>query len=598
MAGSGWQNIPVQAWESPDYEPSLPVSEKSNPLSRDIDRASANQIVRILQTCDAQMFQKNECCSPYKRLLSEQVVKTVMEVALRVELILKDPESSLIVLSGCGTSGRLAFLTATGFNRALVELKQKPVYTYIIAGGDRALLTSQETPEDDPKLGMLTLKQVCEGKKHVLFVGISCGLSAPFVAGQLDFCLQHLDVYTPVLIGFNPAHQARDDAMQGCTFTFHEVVQRLQKAAACQKAFLINPSVGPEAISGSSRMKGGSATKILLEVIMCAAHAAAFAHRPITHRCIQQHMADYAKTLDVTYAQSEGIAAVMKSAAQSLHSGGRVCYLGWGSLAVLGLIDASECNPTFGADYNDVRGFINGGGYSVLNNKEGPLISLGSDYCISHEDFLHTVLPSLNNQDTVLMIYSHSDNLSDVAKMAKTVREKTSKLHAVYHHTEGCRAAEQIEIHSLCSITLPVTWPSLGSENVQHIWELSTKLLLNAVSTGAHVLKGKIYQNHMIDVQVTNSKLYRRATRLLQKFSGRPELECQEALLKAIYGVDELTVDITSSDINAHTKAATKRTKVVPLALVCLHTGCSLSEAESHLGRQTIVRDAVEACLS
>ena len=47
-------------------------------------------------------------------------------------------------------------------------------------------------------------------------------------------------------------------------------------------------------------------------------------------------------------------------------------------------------------------------------------------------------------------------------------------------------------------------------------WELSTKLVLNAVSTGAHVLKGKIYQNHMIDVQVTNSKLYRRATRLLQ----------------------------------------------------------------------------------
>lgn len=46
--------------------------------------------------------------------------------------------------------------------------------------------------------------------------------------------------------------------------------------------------------------------------------------------------------------------------------------------------------------------------------------------------------------------------------------------------------------------------------------ELSTKLLLNAVSTGAHVLKGKVYQNHMIDVQVTNSKLYCRATRLLQ----------------------------------------------------------------------------------
>lgn len=46
--------------------------------------------------------------------------------------------------------------------------------------------------------------------------------------------------------------------------------------------------------------------------------------------------------------------------------------------------------------------------------------------------------------------------------------------------------------------------------------ELSTKLVLNAVSTGGHVLKGKIYQNHMIDLQVTNTKLYRRATHLLQ----------------------------------------------------------------------------------
>lgn len=44
----------------------------------------------------------------------------------------------------------------------------------------------------------------------------------------------------------------------------------------------------------------------------------------------------------------------------------------------------------------------------------------------------------------------------------------------------------------------------------------STKLVLNAVSTGAHILKGKIYQNHMVDLQVSNGKLYRRATRILQ----------------------------------------------------------------------------------
>ncbi|XP_044044434.1 glucokinase regulatory protein isoform X3 [Siniperca chuatsi] len=586
----------LHEWESPDYEPSLPVSEKSNPLTRDIDRASANCIVRMLQACDAQMFQEEKGAT-YQRLLSEQVVETLMEVAKRVELILKDPQDSLVVLSGCGTSGRLAFLISSCFNRMLQELNQSSVYSYIIAGGDRALLSSQEAPEDDPKLGMLSLKKVCEGKKRVLFIGISCGLSAPFVAGQLDFCLQHPEIYTPVLVGFNPTHQARDGPIPGCTFTFHSVVQMMQELAKRQKAFLINPAVGPEAISGSSRMKGGSATKILLEVVLSAAHAATFTNTPITCKGILQHTRAYEKTLDITYAQNEGITALLEAAGRSLRCGRRVCYLGWGSLAMLGLIDASECNPTFGADYGDVRGFISGG-YRELNNNEGPLISLGPDFCIAHEDFLHLVLPSLNDLDIVLLLYTHSDDVSEVAKLARRVREKTSNLHAVYHHVDGDTAAAD-DINKLCLSSLKITWPSPASGSLLHRqWELSTKLLLNAVSTGAHILKGKIYQNHMIDVRVTNSKLYCRATRLLQKLSGCPESQCEEALLKAVYGVDKLTVDITSSDISTHTHTARNRTKVVPLALVCLLTGCSLIEAKSHLEQQPIVREAVEACLS
>ncbi|XP_026219073.1 glucokinase regulatory protein [Anabas testudineus] len=595
MSGSDWNcSLSIMhEWESPDYEPTLPVSEKSNPLTRDIDRASACCVVKMLQACDAQMFQE-EAGSSYQRLLSDQVVKTMVEVAKRVELILKAPEDGLVVLSGCGTSGRLAFLTASSFNRDLREQKQSPVYSYIVAGGDRALFSSQEAPEDDPTLGMLSLKKVCEGKKRVLFIGISCGLSAPFVAGQLDFCLQEPDVYTPVLVGFNPAHQARDEPIPGCSFTFYSVVQRMQELAKSQKAFLINPTVGPEAISGSSRMKGGSATKILLEVVLSAAHAATFSNIPITRNGILQHIRAYGKTLDITYAQSEGITALVEAAGQSLQCGRSICYLGWGSQALLGLIDASECNPTFGADYDDVRGFTSGG-YRELNNSDGPLTSLGPAFGISHEDFLHVVLPNLNDQDTVLLIYTHSDDVSEVVKLARRVREKTCNLHAVYHQTDGNTAAsvQQEDINRLCLSTLQLTWPSPDSGRVLDMWELSTKLVLNAVSTGAHVLKGKIFQNHMIDVQVTNSKLYHRATRLLQKLSGCSASQCEEALLKAVYQVDELSMTITSSAITIHTHTARNRTKVVPLALVCLLTGCSLMEAKSHLEQRPIVREAV-----
>ncbi|RVE75345.1 hypothetical protein OJAV_G00015890 [Oryzias javanicus] len=587
----------MDEWESSDYEPSLPVSEKSNPLTRDIDRASPSGIVGMFEACDAQMFQR-ETGTNYQRLFDNQVVTTLAEVAKRVELILKDPQDSLVVLSGCGTSGRLAFFIASRFNESLKQLNRTLVYSYIIAGGDSALLSSQEAPEDDPELGMLSLQKVCEGKKRVLFIGVSCGLSAPFVAGQLDFCLQHPEVYTPVLLGFNPTHQARDEPIPGCSFTFRSVAQRLQELAQRRKAFLINPAVGPEAISGSSRMKGGSATKIVLEVVLSAAHAAAFSHTPVANDGILQHMREYERAVEMTYQHREGIAALIEAAGRSLQNEGSVSYLGWGPMAFLGLIDASECNPTFGADYADIRGFIRGG-YKDLNNNEGPLSSRGPEFCIAHEDFLHHVLPGLTDRDTVLLIYTQSDDLQEVVNLGSKVREKTPNIYAVHHRTDSAEALQQVSINELCSSTLDFLWrgsvPASGS--VFHQWELSTKLVLNVVSTGAHILKGKIYQNHMIDVQATNSKLYRRATRLLQKLSGRAESECEEALLKAIYGADKLTKEITSCDITAHAQVARNAKKVVPLALVSLLTGCSLKQVESRLEQRRVLRDALEELL-
>uniref|UniRef100_A0A665U4T3 SIS domain-containing protein n=1 Tax=Echeneis naucrates TaxID=173247 RepID=A0A665U4T3_ECHNA len=469
----------MSEWESPDHEPTLPVSEKSNPLTHNIDQASAACIVRMLQACDAQMFQA-------------ETGETYQGGAHSEGVLPLDPLDKLVVLSGCGTSGRLAFLMSS-FNRELKKLNQSLVYSYII---------------------------VSEGKKQVLFIGISCGLSAPFVAGQLDFCLQHPEVYTPVMVGFNPTHQAKDEPVPGCTFTFRSLVHKMQELAKSQKAFLINPTVGPEAISGSSRMKGGSATKILLDIVLSTAHSATFNRTPIT----------YNSTVHCF----------------SLRHGRRVCYLGWGSLAVLGLIDASECNPTFGAGERS-------GNYFSLTKDLAVCCLQGPQFSIGHEDFLHLVLPHVSDQDTVLLLYTHSDNVSEVLKLACQVREKTSNLHAVYHGTDGDTTAEQSKAKEKRSI------PSLSQQ-----WELSTKLVLNAISTGAHILKGKVYQNHMIDVQVTNSKLYCRATRLLQVYRIIPCVCLQ----------------------------------VVPLALVCLLTACSLSDAESHLEKQPIIREAVMTWLS
>uniref|UniRef100_A0A3Q3B127 Glucokinase regulator n=1 Tax=Kryptolebias marmoratus TaxID=37003 RepID=A0A3Q3B127_KRYMA len=495
--------------QSADYEPFLPVSEKSNPLTRDMDRASPDSIVRMLQACDTQMFRK------------ETGATHQVKVANRVHIILKDPQDSLVVLSGCGTSGRLAFFITvkSGFNRALRQLNRSEIYAYIIAGGDKYGLVFYSVTSAG--LLLMTLDQ------------------APFVAGQLDFCLQNPEVYTPVLVGFNPTHQARDEPIPGCSFTFRSVAERMRALAKRRGAFLLNPVVGPEAVSGSSRMKGGSATKILLEVVLSAAHAATFSSSPITD--------EYPARLNLC-----------RRVRFSLQRGRRVRYLGWGSLGLLGLVDASECKPTFGA--GERRRFRRRNNPST-SRPQGPA------FRVSHEDFLDLVLPGLTDEDAVLLVYTR------VVKLARRVREKTSNLHI------SCDLCSLILLHYMQ-------------------WELATKLVLNAVSTGAHVLKGKIYQNYMIDLQVSNSKLYRRATRLLQKLSGLPEPRSEEALLKTIYQMDELTADVTSGDVKTHIRVARNHKKVVPLALVCLLTGCSIKEAESRLEQKPIVREAVEECLS
>ncbi|XP_030635264.1 glucokinase regulatory protein [Chanos chanos] len=561
----------MRQWELSSFEPSLPVTEKSNPITRDIDRANTEQIVHMLEECDKELFEEGwHTDSVYKRLKNPSVIQTMVDLAKNVESILKEP-NSLIIMSGCGTSGRIAFLLATSFNSMLKDLQQKEICSYIIAGGDMALLTSQEAPEDSPILGADILDKAREGKKHVLFIGISCGLSAPFVAGQLDFCL-NCDVFTPVLIGFNPVHMARAEPIRDWPLNFKRVAEKMMEKQDSQKAFILNPAVGPEAISGSSRMKGGSATKMLLETVLWAGLNAAYNRREITPAAMLAQIKMYERAHEFTYSQREKIAVLVEKAGLSLKGKGHVYYVGWKTLGIIGIIDASECVPTFGAGSEDIRGFIYNG-FQEMKNEEGDLSSMGSQFRIDHRDFVNVILPTLSKHDTVIFLFTVNDDLNEVKELASQVKGKTSNLHALTHDCVGNSVPNQQ-------------------------WEISTKWSLNAISTGAHILKGKVYRNYMIDLKVTNSKLYRRAIHILQCFTSCSMVQCETALLKAVYDVEELTTEIISADVSKHTEVANTRDRVIPTALVMLQCGCSVKEARSRLNNYSVVRDAVDSLLS
>uniref|UniRef100_A0A8C2FJF0 Glucokinase (hexokinase 4) regulator n=1 Tax=Cyprinus carpio TaxID=7962 RepID=A0A8C2FJF0_CYPCA len=517
------------------HELSLPVTEKCNPISRDIDRVNGKQMVQILRKCDAEIFEKKNHDPFHQRLYSSPVIQTMVDVAKRVEMMLRDPEESLIVLSGCGTSGRIAFLLVTSFNEMVKAQKQKQICSYIIA---------------------------------------------PFVAGQLDFCLKHLDVFTPVLLGFNPVHMARSEPMQDCSFHFKDVAERMIAEQRHKKAFVLNPVLGAEAISGSSRMKGGSATKIILESILLAGHEAAFRGKRMVY--------------ETTYSHSDELAALIHQAGESLQMKAHVYYIGWQTLGIIGLTDASECVPTFGA------GAVCSAKYILPFDMFFKCVNLtGPEFVIGHKDFVDTILPSLSQNDMMLFLFTVNDDLHEVTALADQVRRRTSNLHAIAHDLE------KFTIPVICNMfgtVLHITW-SFSSEEVNSVvmrqrWELSTKWCLNAISTGAHVLKGKVYMNYMIDLRVTNSKLYRRAINILQRFTGCSKGECERALLRAIYSTDDLSEDMTSADVWKHTDAANRRDQVVPTALVMIQCGCTLAEARHHLDCHPVIRDAVSACFS
>ncbi|XP_033619240.1 uncharacterized protein LOC104848662 isoform X2 [Fukomys damarensis] len=546
-------------WELSGYEAAVPITEKSNPLTRDLDKADAEKIVQLLGQCDAEIFQEEGQAMPaYQRLYSESVLTTMVQVAGKVQEVLKEPDGGLVVLSGGGTSGRMAFLMSVSFNQLMKGLGQKPLYTYLIAGGDRSVVASREGKEDSALHGIEELKKVAAGKKRVIVIGISAGLSAPFVAGQMGYCMDNTAVFLPVLVGFNPVNMARNDPIEDWNSTFRQVAEQMQKMQEKQEAFVLNPAVGPEGLSGCSRMKGGSTTKILLETLLLAAHKTVDRGIEASPRCLLEILRTFERAHKVTYGQSSKIATLMKQVSTSLEKKGRVHLVGWQTLGIIAIMDGVECIHTFGADFRDIRGFLIGD-HSDMFNQKAELTNQGPQFTFSQEDFLTSILPSLTEIDTVIFIFTLDDNLTEVQTLVEQVKEKTSNIQALAHSTVGQSLPAPLK--KLFPSIINIMWPLLFFEYegnfVQKFQrELSTKWVLNTVSTGAHVLLGKILQNHMLDLHISNSKLFWRALALLQRFSGQSKALCIESLLQAIHFPQPLTDEIRAAPISSHIRVA------------------------------------------
>merc|ERR1712227_19515 len=385
-------------------------TEENNPISQNIDVLPLDQMVNAFAQVDYELFKGWKGAEGFTFASQSEKIE---KFAGSIENAILNKKS--IVLGGCGTSGRLGFFVTRKFNRILKAQKLHPAYEYSLAGDDEAIFVSNEIVEDSPQMGAADLAKF---DNIGAYCGITCGLSAPYVAGQLVASMEK-DIET-FLLGHNPPNQAKSAPIERWDSTFQATVD---KVANFKKGTLITPVFGGECISGSSRMKGGSGTLITL----FASFLRAMAKILKLDVSVSIILDSFKEAVHELYTKnSEKIIKLVEIYGESLKKNGNVRYCGTSDYGVLALIDSSECPPTFGADFNDIRGFILDG-WQDMDNKKGELEMKCEQLDITLEDCYN----KNQSEDNVHLVLCFDDESS---KLAPRIKSRQSALQGNIHY--------------------------------------------------------------------------------------------------------------------------------------------------------------------
>ena len=217
------------------------------------------------------------------------------------------------------------------------------------------------------------------------------------------------------------------------------------------------------------------------------------------------------------------VASAVDAAAEALKSGGRIIYMGAGTSGRLGVLDASECPPTFGVPHGLVVGLIAGGPGALLKAVEG-----AEDNAQLGEDDL--IALNLASQDLVVGLAA-SGRTPYVIGGLKYARKTGCTTVAI-----SCNPDSPIAQEADIAIS-PVVGPEALTGSTRLKSGTAQKLVLNMISTGAMVKFGKVYQNLMVDMKATNIKLMDRACRMVVEATGIARAEAETLLRQTDFDV-------------------------------------------------------------
>lgn len=206
------------------------------------------------------------------------------------------------------------------------------------------------------------------------------------------------------------------------------------------------------------------------------------------------------------------IARAIDLVKEAFDAGRRLIYVGAGTSGRLGILDAAECPPTFGSDPGQVIGLIAGGKEAVFEAQEG-----AEDYEENGRRAMRDI--NLSSNDIVCGLAA-SGRTPYVHGALKEAREKGC--HTIFVTTVP---GSQITIDVDVLIDVPVG-PEVIMGSTRMKSATAQKMVLNMLTTGANIRRGKVYENVMVDLQLSNQKLEERSKRIIMMFA---DVDYQEA---------------------------------------------------------------------
>jgi len=210
------------------------------------------------------------------------------------------------------------------------------------------------------------------------------------------------------------------------------------------------------------------------------------------------------------------IAAAADLIAERLGDGGRLFYVGAGTSGRLGVLDASECPPTFGTPATMVQGIIAGGRRALVRSAEG-----AEDYTSDGADAIDS--RRVGKRDVVTGIAA-----CGLTPFVLGALKRARKLGAATVMVTCCpEVASKIR----CDVTItPVVGPEVVTGSTRMKAGTATKLVLNMLTTTAMIRLGKVYDNLMVDLRASCEKLRDRSERIVMELAGLPRRKASELL--------------------------------------------------------------------